>query len=285
MTDGFPVPALNRDLPGDAMMLKSVELEVERSVALLTLRVPPVNALDERSLHDLKEAIDEVQNDAAIRVVIIASGINGIFCSGGDLKYWPRTYPKQAHVVSEAGRVVFERIEQLTKPSIAAIEGRVIGDGLSLALASDFRLASPESTFRLPEIDYGFIPGWGTIGRLLDQVGKPSTTELLFLGEEINATRAQAMGLVSHIRQSGDLMPFATGLAGRIAAKPPKALRYAKAALRRGTAHQSRSESSTERDCFAAVWGGREWQEGINRLFGAKAQGARQKGVKPFAEE
>jgi len=247
-----------------------VEMEINGSVALLMLRVPPINALDENALQELLEAVDKTERDDNVRVVIFASGINGIFCAGGDLKYWPRSYPSDARAVSTAGRKVFSRIEELTKPTVAAIQGRVIGDGLSLALACDIRLASPDSTFRLPELDYGFIPGWGAIGRLVEVVGRPATTELLLVGEEIDAARAQAIGLVNQVVASDDFSSFAGSLAERIAAKPPMALRYAKAALRGDCADPSRHQSEWELSCFRAVWGSQEWKEGIAGFFGAK---------------
>ena len=73
----------------------------------------------------------------------------------------------------------------------------MIGDGLSLALACDIRIASPASTFRLPELDYGFIPGWGTIGRVVEVIGRPLTAELLLFGQEITAERALSIGLIN----------------------------------------------------------------------------------------
>lgn len=248
-------------------MSKTVELKLSNSLAILILKKTPVNALDETALQDVMMAVDQVENDNAIRVLIISSGIQGIFCAGGDLRYWPRIYPEQAEVVSEKGQKVFMKIEQLKKPSMAVIQGQVIGDGLSLALACDIRLASSDSTFQLPEIDYGFIPGWGTIGRLIGVVGKALTAELLLLGEKISAARAQAIGLVNQIKSSADLMPFALASAERIAVKPPLAVRYAKAALQGDFADQCRDQENWELKCFTAVWGSREWEEGIRRSF------------------
>lgn len=185
----------------------SLETEADGTVAFLTLAVPPVNALDENALRDLMKALDEVEKDETIRALVICGGIKGIFCTGGNLKYWPRTYPSAPDVVSNAGRKVFTRIEHLQKPSLAAIEGHVIGDGISLALACDIRIASSASIFRLPELDYGFIPGWGTIGRLVEVIGKPLTAELLLFGQEITAERALSIGLVNRIISADELIP------------------------------------------------------------------------------
>jgi len=248
-------------------MSKFIKLEADNSIAILRLNKLPINALDETALHELIKAVDQVEDHPAIKVVIITSAIKGVFCAGGDLKYWPRLYANQPYVVSEAGCHAFERIERLTKPSIAAIEGNVIGDGLSLALACDIRLASQEVTFHLPEVSYGFIPGWGTIGRLVEAVGMAYTAELLLVGEQISAPDAQRIGLVSRITPPNDLMKIAETLAARIAMQPPMAMRYAKAALRGGSNIRSPSQKAWEANCFASVWGGREWKEGLHKFF------------------
>jgi enoyl-CoA hydratase len=244
------------------------KFDVREAVAFLNLAVPPINALDEKALQDLMETLDAVENDETVRALVIASGIKGIFCSGGNLKYWPRAYPKAADTVSEAGRKLFAGIEGLKKPSIAVIDGQVIGDGLSLALACDMRIASPASAFRLPELDYGFIPGWGTIGRLVKVIGKPFTAELLLFGQEMAAERAQSIGLINKITSAGELIPLAGTLANQAATKPPMAMLHAKAALRGDLANKAGHEENWEIACFKAVWGSREWQCGIERLFG-----------------
>ncbi len=248
-------------------MSNSIELQADHPVAVMRLNKPPVNALDETALRELARAVDHVEADPAIKVVIITSAIKAVFCAGGDLKYWPRLYASRASVVSETGQCTFERIERLTKPSIAAIGGCVIGDGLSLALACDIRLASQDATFQLPEVSYGFIPGWGTIGRLVEVVGMAPVAELLFVGEKISAAQAQTIGLVSRVTALEDLIGVAETLAARIAPQPPRAVRYAKAALHGFSATRSSDRIAWEARCFAAVWGSREWEHGLHRLF------------------
>lgn len=252
-------------------MAKFIELEVINPVAVLRLNKPPINALDATALNDLTMAMDQVEDNPAIRAVIITSAMKNVFCAGGDLKYWPRLYANQAGVISEAGQHAFERIERLTKPSIAAVQGVVVGDGLSLVLACDIRLASQEATFHLPEVGYGFIPGWGTIGRLVEAVGMAHAAELLLVGERISATHAQGIGLVSRITTPGDLMSTAETLAAQLAMQPPMAVRYAKAALQGGATIRSPDRIAWEASCFAAVWGSREWKQGLDRLFNTMA--------------
>jgi enoyl-CoA hydratase/carnithine racemase len=249
-------------------MSKCIEITVNGPVAVLRLYKPPVNALDEPSLRELGKAVQQVEEDSSVRAVIVVSALEGIFCAGGDLKYWPRLYRNRADEITEAARCAFVPIEQLTKPSIAAIQGHVIGDGLSLALACDIRLAAQGVTFQLPEIGYGFIPGWGTIGRLVRVIGTALATELLLVGEPINAARAQTIGLVNRVAAPDDLLPAAEDLAERLSAKPPTAMRHAKAALFNGSAAAWRDQEDWEARCFAAVWGNQEWEHGIRKLFG-----------------
>jgi enoyl-CoA hydratase/carnithine racemase len=159
--------------------------------------------------------------------------------------------------VSRVGREAFVRIERFSKPTIAAIGGHVIGDGLNLALACDLRIASEAATIRLPEVAYGFIPGWGLIQRLVTSVGRANASELLLTGRQVEATRARMIGLVNEVVSPDRLMEEALGRAEKIAALSPAALRAVKCALLGGN----------ETACFEAVWGHSDWREGMDALL------------------
>lgn len=230
-------------------------LEREGEIALLTLSRPPINALDRKGLEELALIAGELQSDRGVRVVVITGGIEGIFSSGGDLKYW-----RQIHdgcEVSRVGREVFARIERLSQPTIAAINGQVIGDGLTLALACDFKIASEAATFRLPEVAYGFIPGWGLIKRLVALVGRARATEILLTGQPVEAGDALRIGLINEVVPPERLRDLTWKRALELAAHSPHALRAAKCALLGGD----------ESACFNAVWGEADWQEGIDALL------------------
>jgi enoyl-CoA hydratase/carnithine racemase len=227
----------------------------EGVVTILTLTRPPINALDREALDELAEAIEVVEADRQTRVLVIISGIEGIFCSGGDLNFWRQL--RDGKEVSRVGREVFSRIERLPKPTIAAINGHVIGDGLSMALACDLRIASEAATIRLPEVAYGFIPGWGLIHRLVTLVGRANASELLLAGRQVEAARAERIGLINEVVASDRLKEEVMGRARKIAAFSPAALRAAKCAILGGD----------ERACFDSVWGHADWWEGIDTLF------------------
>lgn len=227
----------------------------EGPIALVTLTRPPINALDRDALLQLAAIARDVEADAGARALVLMSGIDGIFCSGGDLGYWRGIHDAEA--VSRAGREVFDRIVRLSKPTIAAINGHVIGDGLTLALACDLRIASENAAFRLPEVGYGFIPGWGLISRLVDLVGRANAAELLLTGRRVDASRALDMGLVTQVVSSERLLGEVMGRGRETAALSAAALRAAKCAL----------AGRDEVGCFESVWGKADWREGIDALL------------------
>ena len=227
----------------------------EGPVAILTLLRPPINALDQSALDELAEILGGIDGDTAVRVLVIMGGLDGIFCSGGDLRYWRDI--RDPEVVSRSGREAFARIERLPIPTIAAIDGHAIGDGLALALDCDFRIASEKAMFRVPEVMYGFIPGWGLIHRLAALVGRASASELLLSGRRVDATRALEMGLVMQVVPSEHILDEVLVRAREMAGFSPAALRAAKCAL----------SGADEVKCFETVWGETDWQEGIDALL------------------
>ncbi len=222
------------------------------AVARLTLARPPANALDQEALDELAAAIVEARG---ARALIVTGGLRNVFCSGGDLKYWRAI--RDGGRVSDSGRAVFSEIERLEIPTVAALNGSVIGDGLALALACDLRLASESASFRLPELGYGFIPGWGPIHSLIDLVGRARATEMLLTGRSCDAHQARQMGLVHDVVSPERLEEAALRLTQSLAALSAPAMRAAKCALRGGD----------ERACFEGVWGKEDWEEGIEALF------------------
>jgi enoyl-CoA hydratase len=232
-----------------------IEIETDESVSVLRLNKPPVNALDKTSLRELTEAVTQIERDPGVKAVIITSAIKDVFCAGGDLKYWRQIH--NGNEVSRAGREAFSKIEHLPKPTIAAINGHVIGDGLSLALACDIRIASEAATFRMPEAAYGFIPGWSSIQRLAAFTGRGNSSFLLMTGKLMEADRAQTIGLVNEVVPPDILTEAVMDLAHRITVLSPVSLRAMKCVLLGGD----------ERVCFESVWGGADWKEGIDALI------------------
>lgn len=224
-------------------------------VAVLALARPPVNALDHAGLESLGDRLREIAADPAIGALVLASELEGVFCTGGDLKYWGPV--ASGDEVARVGRGVFAALEGLAIPTLAAIAGSTIGDGLSLALACDFRITSADAAFRLPEAGYGFIPGWGTIRRLADAVGPVRAKELLLTGRRVEAGEAAALGLASAVVAADRVIPEAIARGRALAELSATAVAALKRAFNGGD----------EMACFIDAWHGADRREGIAALF------------------
>ncbi len=247
-------------------MTASIAVEGKGPVRTIRLGRPPINALDAEALEELAAAADAVSEDAECKVVVFASALDGIFCSGGDLKFW-RSFPRErAREVTLAGRETFARIACLQKPTLAAIDGHVIGDGIALALSCDLRFASSRAVFRLPEAAYGFIPGWGTLHHLTRAVGRPRTLDMVLTGRTVDAGTALAWELVNRLQRAEALAEGLEALVDALLSMSPAALSLAKAALAEGPGVP---DGTPEREtaAFLQAWGGEDWDEGIAALL------------------
>jgi enoyl-CoA hydratase len=170
----------------------------------------------------ISQAIDEVEDSPAVRAGIV-TGAGGVFCSGADLRSRMAGKPS----VNEHGFAGLTR-RRRTKPLVAAVEGYCLGGGMELALACDLIVAAQNATFGLPEVKAGLIAAEGGLIRVVGALGKLPAMQLALLGEPISAERAHTLGLVCELVPTGDALPRARELAGRIAALPAAAVRGTK---------------------------------------------------------
>jgi enoyl-CoA hydratase len=249
---------------------QTVEIEGSGPVRTIRLCRPPINALDADALEKLGAAADAVAADSEARVLVFASGIDGIFCSGGDLKFW-RSFPKaQAQQVALAGRQVFTRIARLGKPTIAAIDGHAVGDAIALALSCDLRLASSRASFRLPEMRYGFLPGWGTLFHLVRTIGHARAMDMVLTGRTVEANVALEWGLATRVQPADTFTEELRQLVDSLLGMSPAALSLAKTALRWGPWAPGATPED-ELAAFIEAWGGDDWQEGIAALLSKRS--------------
>ncbi len=247
--------------------MKSWTREQAGLIAFLKLARPPINALDQDALDEFVCHLSEFESDFRTRALVVTGGLDGLFCSGGDLRFWRGV--RDARAVRQAGREVFGRLAGLRIPTIAAINGHVIGDGLALALACDLRIASDRATFRLPEARYGFIPGWGTVRELVALIGRARASDLLLTGRPLGASDARVIGLVNDVVTPETLMSVTLAQAGTLAESSGSALAALKCTLHGGD----------EGACFDRVWGSTDWEEGIDALFAKRAPRFGQQGT------
>lgn len=214
------------------MNFANIELEKNENIAIMLIHRPQVlNALDTPTLKELETIFGDLEADETVRVIIITGSGNKAFSAGADLKENERLREEQLLERVKLGQRVFNQIENLGKPVIAAINGYALGGGLELAMACDLRVATPESKLGLPEITLGGIPGWGGTQRLPRLVGKTIAMELILTGKMIDALEARDLGLVNSVVEADVLLEETKTLARKIANKAPQALKCAKWAI------------------------------------------------------
>jgi enoyl-CoA hydratase len=209
------------------MAYENLLVERDEAVLAVTIDRPKVlNALNTPTLEELSRAIEEAAADEAVRVVTITGSGDRAFVAGADINELAVQTPVRGREHARRGQALFDRIERLGKPVIAAVNGFALGGGCELAMACTLRLAADTAKFGQPEINLGLIPGYAGSQRLPRLVGRGRALELLLLGEPISADEALRIGLVNRVVPAAELAAETRALAGKLAAKAPVAARY-----------------------------------------------------------
>ena len=244
-------------------------LLVERRgrVALITINRPEKrNALNIQTRQEGAAALEELREDAEVRVVVFTGAGDKAFIAGADIgEFAGRTAVTQRDVMT--ARSLFTAIDTFPKPVIAMVNGFCLGGGCELALACDLRIASDKASFGQPEINLGIIPGGGGTQRLTHLVGEGKAMELILTGEIIDAQTAYNLGLVNMVVPAADLEGRTMEMANRIAEKSPIALRMAKEAVK--TASRSTLDEGLRReiDLFALCFSSQDKDEGVRAFL------------------
>lgn len=214
----------------------SVLLTISDSIATMTLNRPEkLNAIDPPMLVDFESAIQQIEANQAVRVVMLTGAGERSFCVGADIHAWSALEPLDMwRAWIREGHRVFDRLAQLSQPVIAALNGYTFGGGLELALTADIRLAAEGVEMALPEVGLGTIPGWGGTQRLPALVGSARAKQMIFTGERVDSATAERWGLVNEVVAEGALMNRTMELALKIAQNAPIAVQLAKQALNGG---------------------------------------------------
>jgi len=210
-------------------MAQNLKLEKREGIATVELDRPQKkNSLNIEMRHELELCLKELANDRSVRVVVITGG-EEIFCAGADISEIEGTSSaEQAYHHAREFQILFDQLENLPQPTVAAVSGYALGGGCELALACDFRFASETARFGLPEIKIGAFPGGGGTQRLPRAIGAAKAKEMILLGDPINAEQALAAGLVLKVVPKDKLMAEAQSFAARLAALPRLALQASK---------------------------------------------------------
>lgn len=209
--------------------------EKKDGIAFITFNRPKVlNALNRKTIEELRDALVDARDDSAVRVLILTGAGEKSFVAGADIGELSVQTPVNGKEFSLFGQSVIHLLETMGKPSICAINGFALGGGCEVALACTIRIASKTARLGQPEVKLGILPGYGGTQRLARLCGKGVAQELCLTGEMISAEEAQRIGLVNHIYEPAELLPAAESMAKKIIANAPVAVKYAMEAIERG---------------------------------------------------
>jgi enoyl-CoA hydratase len=249
------------------MKFKNIVLEIKDNVGVVKMNRPDaMNALNGQTLSELKEAISQLKDDDAVRVIII-TGEGKAFVAGADIAEMKDMTAEQAEEFSRTGQKVFSRIAKIKKPVIAAVNGFALGGGCELAMACDIRVASEKAKLGQPEVNLGVIPGFAGTQRLSRLVGSAKAKELIFTADMVDAQTAHSIGLVNQVVPAEQLMDACMEMAKKIASKGPKAVRLAKKVVNEGVEEKLEKGSEYETHEFGECFASGEAKEGMSAFL------------------
>ena len=250
---------------GIKMDFETILYEKEEGVGIIRLNRPKsLNALNPQMIAEISRVFDEIRSDDEVGAVII-TGSEKFFCAGADIKAIKEiATPVDTYYFVAKAHAMYNKIEDMDKPVIAAISGLALGGGCELALACDFRLAAENATFGLPEIKIGVLPGGGGTQRLPRLIGISRAKELLYTGNSIDAMESYRIGLVNKVYPVPALMDEAKKMARLFIERPAFSIKMIKTAVNEGMKMDLRTALAYENRCFELIFSTDDQKEGMN---------------------
>ncbi len=237
---------------------------LDNGIATLSLnRHDGKNSLSKAMIEEFNQAVAELHKDRNVKVVVVKSNVDKVFCAGADLKERLTMPDEQVGPFVEKLRNAFDGLSKLPMPTIAAIDGVALGGGLELALACDIRIANENALLGLPETALAIIPGAGGTQRLPRIVGVAKAKELILTGARLSAKQSEAIGLVSECVADKTAAARGIEIAATIAEKGPIALRMAKKAIDEGISVDLDKALLIEKECYGGVIFTHDRKEGL----------------------
>lgn len=239
-------------------------------IGIVTINRPQaLNALNSKILDELNLVLNQVEADQELRVLII-KGSGRAFVAGADIKEMLNYDSLQAREYAQLGLKTMQRIEDLSIPVIASVNGFALGGGCELALACEIRYASEDAKFGQPEVSLGIIPGFGGTQRLSRLVGISYAKELIYTGKLINAQEALRIGLVNQVFKNEELESETLKLADSIAKQSTSAVRYAKIAINKGIDAALVNSFEYEKNLFSLSFSTEDQKKGMQAFVEKK---------------
>ncbi|MDU4962188.1 MAG: short-chain-enoyl-CoA hydratase [Sporomusaceae bacterium] len=239
-------------------------LEAENGIGIVSINRPKaLNALNAATIYELDRMFDQLAADDAIKAVILTGSGAKAFVAGADITEMQPMSAIEGRSWAKLAQAVFNKIENLAKPVIAAVNGYALGGGCEIAMACDIRIAAETAKFGQPEVSLGIPPGFGGTQRLARLVGKGRAKELLFTGDMIDAAEAYRIGLVNKLTAPADLLDTAKALAQKIMSRAPVAVQVCKAAVNEGLDTDLESAVAYEAEVFGLCFATSDQKEGM----------------------
>mgnify|MGYP000579668784 CR=1 FL=1 len=250
------------------MEYKNLLFDIKNKIAAVTIDRPEkLNALNSQTMDELKQIFTGLKNNDKVSVVIITGSGEKAFVAGADISELNKLNMITGKAFTEKGQEIFNLIENLNKPVIAAVNGFALGGGSELALSCHIRLASENAKFGQPEVNLGIIPGYGGTQRFTRLINSGRAMEYILTGDMIDANEAFRIGLVNHVYPQSELMSKAIEIAEKIASKGQQAVRLAMKAVNIVSEVSSREGQNYEAGLFAICCGTEDFKEGTSAFL------------------
>lgn len=247
---------------------ENVRYEKHGHLGLITMNRPKaLNALNSRTLAELDQVLDIISGDQEIKVVVITGAGRKAFVAGADItEMMPKT-ALEARSFAKFGQSVFNKLENLPQPVIAAVNGFALGGGCELAMACDIRIASELAKFGQPETGLGITPGFAGTQRLARLIGKGRAKELIYTADIIDADEAFRIGLVNEVVSADQLIEAAGTLAHKIMSRSAVAVQMSKAAINEGLDADFETGQAYEAEVFGLCFANDDQKEGMKAFI------------------
>lgn len=243
--------------------MEHILIEKQAQIAAITINRPTkLNALNKETIQELHEAFSALNKEQAIKAIIITGSGEKAFVAGADISEFANFSVQEGKELAAQGQaLLFDFVQNLSTPVIAAVNGFALGGGLELAMACHFRVASTNAKMGLPEVTLGVIPGYGGTQRLTQLVGKGRAMELIMTAGMVDAATAKNYGLVNHVVAQEELLEFTKGIAAKIANNSSVAIAKAIQAIN-ANFEDGTNGYAIEIENFGACFGTEDFKEG-----------------------
>jgi len=248
--------------------MEHILIEKHEHIAVITINRPTkLNALNKETIQELHEAFSALNKVQAVKAIIITGSGEKAFVAGADISEFANFSVLEGQELAAQGQaLLFDFVQNLSTPVIAAVNGFALGGGLELAMACHFRVASTNAKMGLPEVTLGVIPGYGGTQRLTQLVGKGRAMELVMTAGMIDAETAKSYGLVNHVVAQEELLEFAKGIASKIANNSTVAIAKAIQAIN-ANFEDGTNGYAIEIKNFGACFGTEDFKEGTTAFL------------------